>query len=212
MVEISPAAANSQQRSRVLALQKTVGPIAGISLIVGIMIGSGIFASARWVLVYAGSGGLTLIIWSLCGVLSIFGALSYLELGLAIPKSGGEYTYLREGYGPLPAFMFAWTTVLVNKPSALAIILLTFASYVIEAIFPGCSSRQEMIPLTKLLAASAIGKKKHNYMFPALGHEPEKILLTDIKLGWGFTVPGFLCRLLFDQRNPLFVLPTSTTE
>lgn len=157
MVEVSPA--SSKQSPSTLALQRTLGPVGGISLIVGLMIGSGIFASARWVMVYAGSGGLTLIIWSLCGLLSIFGALSYLELGLAIPKSGAEYSYLKESFGPLPAFMFAWTTVLVNKPSALAIILLTFASYVIEAIFPGCSSRPEMIPLTKLLAASAIGKQ-----------------------------------------------------
>lgn len=159
MAEVCPSPASEKQPPSTLALRRTVGPIGGISLLVGLMIGSGIFASARWVLVYAGSCGLTLIIWSLCGILSMFGALSYLELGLAIPKSGAEYAYLRGAFGPLPAFLFAWTTVLVNKPSALAIILLTFASYVIEAIFPGCSSKPEMVPLTKLLAASAIGKQ-----------------------------------------------------
>jgi L-type amino acid transporter 9 len=159
MAEISPAPVES---TKTIRLKRTVGPLGGVSFIVGLMIGSGIFASARWVMVYSGSVGMTLVVWSACGVLSMFGALSYLELGLAIPKSGGDYSYLREGFGELSAFMFCWTSVLILRPSSLAIILLAFASYVIEAVFPGCSSTPEFVPLTKLLAASAIGKQTKN--------------------------------------------------
>lgn len=148
----------AENQAKTVGLQRTLGPIGGISLIVGNMIGSGIFASARWVMVYSGSVGMTLFAWAGCGLISIFGALSYLELGLAIPLSGCEHAYLRESYGDLPAFLFSWTTVLVNKPASLAIILLTFAGYTIEAIFPGCGGSPEFITLTKLLAAAAIGK------------------------------------------------------
>lgn len=148
----------SLSKTPTIGLRRTLGPIGGISLIVGNMIGSGIFASARWVMVYSGSIGLTLIAWAGCGIISIFGALSYLELGLAIPLSGCEHAYLKESYGDLAAFMFSWTTVLVNKPASLAIILLTFAGYTLEAIFPGCGGDPEFNTLTKLLAASAIGK------------------------------------------------------
>ncbi|XP_032238831.2 b(0,+)-type amino acid transporter 1 isoform X4 [Nematostella vectensis] len=138
-------------------LERKIGFVGGISIIVGSMIGSGIFASARWVMVYSGSVGFTLVVWSLCGLLCSFGALSYIELGLAIPKSGGERTYFKAAFGELPAFLYSWTVMLVIKPSALALILLTFATYLVEAFFPGCGNREDLAPLLKLLAAAAIG-------------------------------------------------------
>lgn len=155
--------AENKDNSKTIGLRKTLGPVGGISLIVGNMIGSGIFASARWVMVYSGSAGMTLLAWSGCGLLAILGALSYIELGLSIPRSGCEHAYLGEAYGDIAAFLFSWTTVLVNKPASLAIILLTFASYTIEAFFPGCGGDPDFIPLTKLLAASAIGKIRVKY-------------------------------------------------
>jgi len=161
MAEIGKS--ETASKTQTVGLRRTLGPIGGISLIVGNMIGSGIFASARWVMVYSGSVGLTLFAWTCCGIISIFGALSYLELGLAIPLSGCEHAYLKASYGELPAFLFSWTTVLVNKPASLAIILLTFAGYTLEAIFPGCGGDPEFNTLTKLLAASSIGKNIFYY-------------------------------------------------
>lgn len=73
-------------------LKKTVGLIEGISLIVGIMIGSGIFASPRSVARNAKSVGMSLVVWGGCGLISIFGALSYLELGLMFQGSGKAIT------------------------------------------------------------------------------------------------------------------------
>ncbi|EDO41596.1 predicted protein, partial [Nematostella vectensis] len=120
-------------------LQRRVGLTSGISLIVGTMIGSGIFASPRYVMENCGSVGLTLIVWGLCGLLAISGALCYSELGTMIPRSGAEYTYLYEAFGPLPGFLYAWTSTIILKPSQVAIICLAFGAYVIEPFFPACS-------------------------------------------------------------------------
>lgn len=139
-------------------LKKELGIASGISIIVGTMIGSGVFASPRWVMIYANSVGLTMVVWTLCGILSALGALCYIELGLLIPKSGGEYVYLKEAFGDAAAFLFSWTQVLVYRPSSFAIILLAFAYYVLEPFFPGCTDRKDFEPLVKLLAAAAIGK------------------------------------------------------
>ena len=144
--------------SKAFTLQRKVGLISGISLIVGTMIGSGIFASPRYVMENSGSVGLTLFVWSLCGVLAMFGALCYSELGTMIPLSGAEYVYLLEGFGPLPAFLYSWTSVIVLKPSQVAIICLAFGAYVIEPFFAGCGDRDDLQPVVKLLAAIAIGE------------------------------------------------------
>ena len=146
-----------------VGLQRKLGLVSGICLIVGTMIGSGIFASPRYVMENSGSVGLTLIVWSLCGVLAMFGALSYAELGTMIPLSGAEYVYLLKGFGALPAFLFSWTSVIVLKPSQVAIICLAFGAYVIEPFFPGCGDRQDLQPVVKLLAALAIGEYKFAY-------------------------------------------------
>lgn len=138
-------------------LQRKVGLFSGVALIVGTIIGSGIFASPRYVMEHCGSVGLTLVVWALCGVLGTCGALCYAELGTAIPLSGAEYSYLYEAFGPLSAFLYSWTAVVVLKPSQVAIICLAFGAYVIEPFFPGCSDREDLAGLVKILAAVAIG-------------------------------------------------------
>lgn len=147
-----------EEKGSFVGLQRKLGLVSGICLIIGTMIGSGIFASPRYVMENSGSVGLTLIVWSLCGVLAMFGALCYSELGTMIPLSGAEYVYLLEGFGPLPAFLYSWTSVIVLKPSQVAIICLAFGAYVIEPFFPGCGDRQDLQPVVKLLAALAIGE------------------------------------------------------
>ena len=97
--------------------------------------------------------------WTLCGLIALFGALSYCELGTLIPKSGAEYPYLMEAYGPLPAFLYSYVFVLFVKPSGI-MILLVFGAYVIEPFFPGCGGREDLVPLVKILAAAALGKGK----------------------------------------------------
>jgi amino acid transporter len=136
-----------------IVMKEQIGLLDSVAMIVGIIIGSGIFVSPKGVLVASGSVGLSLVVWVCSGLLSMMGALCYAELGTAIPKSGGDYAYLWAGFGPFPAFLFLWIALLVICPSANAIIALTFASYILQAFFPSCKP-----PLfaVQLLAAACI--------------------------------------------------------
>eukprot|EP00794_Sanderia_malayensis_P018966 gene18966-20872_t len=138
-------------------VKKQVGLLDGIALVIGTMIGSGIFASASTVANRSGSVGMMLITWTGCGVLALFGALSYVELGTAIPVSGGEHTYLRKGFGPMVAFMFSWVSVVVLKPSSISAICLACGNYISEAFlanFDCDPDRKEHI--AKVIASFAI--------------------------------------------------------
>ena len=86
--------AEGDNESGKVKLERTVGLVSGIGLTMGTMIGSGIFATAPGVVKDSGSIGLSLLIWLLCGVIALFGAISYCELCTMITKSGGEYQYL----------------------------------------------------------------------------------------------------------------------
>ena len=143
-------------------VKKSVGLLGGISLIIGTMIGSGIFASATTVARLSGSVGMYLMIWVFTGLLATFGALSYAELGTMIQVSGGEYSYLHVAFGPVAAFMFSWVSVLILKPSAISAIALACGNYIIEPFYPALNNcMPELIgkeQLAKLMAAVVIGK------------------------------------------------------
>lgn len=113
--------------------------MSAVNIIIGVMIGSGIFVSPTAALKYSGSVGLCLIVWTLCGFVSLLGALCFAELGTVVPRSGAEYAYLIETFkglhkfwGPLPAFICSWVYVIVLRPAEVAVITLTFAEYSIQ--------------------------------------------------------------------------------
>ncbi|EFW22588.1 hypothetical protein D8B26_000757 [Coccidioides posadasii str. Silveira] len=117
-----------------LEKRKTLTYLNGLSLIIGLIIGSGIFSSPGRVSTNTGSPGASLIIWAVAGVLAWTGAASYAELGGAIPLNGGAQVYLAKIFGELAGFLFAWCAVFVLKPGSAAIIAIIFGEYVVRAI------------------------------------------------------------------------------
>ncbi|XP_057290967.1 b(0,+)-type amino acid transporter 1-like isoform X2 [Hydractinia symbiolongicarpus] len=150
--EISSNASGEQGK---VGLKREVSFAGCLSLVVGVMIGSGIFATPAVVFKNAGSVGMGLLSWVICGFICILASLCYIELGTMIPTSGGEKTYLSEAFGELAGFLYSWTAILIVKPAAIAGVSMAFANYVLEPFFPGCQS--EHVYLMKMVASVGIG-------------------------------------------------------
>ena len=90
------------------------------SIVVGIIIGSGIFLVPREMMAAVGSSTTVYAVWIVGGLLSLFGAMTYAEIAAARPRYGGEYAFLRDAYGDLPAFLYMWTWITIAKPASLA--------------------------------------------------------------------------------------------
>ncbi|KAI0135677.1 amino acid permease-domain-containing protein [Daldinia grandis] len=117
-----------------LEKHKTLTYLNGLGLIVGLVIGSGIFSSPSQVNVNVGSPGASLVVWVISGVLAWTGAASYAELGGAIPLNGGAQAYLSKIMGELAGFLFTWVAVLVLKPGSAAIIAIIMGEYLVRAV------------------------------------------------------------------------------
>ncbi|HET9330043.1 MAG TPA: amino acid permease [Steroidobacteraceae bacterium] len=112
-------------------MPRSVSLLQTITVSVGITIGSGIFRVPATVAAQLHHPGPMLLCWVLGGVIALCGALTVAELAGAMPRSGGMFAYLLEGYGPLPAFLFGWTELTVLRASALGAIATIFAEYLV---------------------------------------------------------------------------------
>jgi L-type amino acid transporter 5 len=150
----SPVTSDSSSAtgSETVRLKRNLGLFNGISLIVGVIVGSGIFVSPKGVLIESGSVGAALLVWIICGVICLIGALCMAELGTLITSSGGMYAYIQTAFGDFAGFVYLWTAMLVIFPAANAVIALACGYYILQPLFP-CGAPDSA---ARLIAAVAI--------------------------------------------------------
>lgn len=111
------------------ALRRDLGMWGAAAIVVGTVIGSGIFLVPKAMILRVGSPEMVFAVWIFGGLLSLFGALTYAELAAAMPEAGGEYVYLREAYGPFWGFLYGWTQTWVAKSASIATLATAFFYY-----------------------------------------------------------------------------------
>lgn len=120
-------------------LRRILGLVPCIGFIVGVVIGTGIFVSPTGILRGVnGSVGWAFVVWVLCAILALFGGLCYTELAASFTKSGGEFTYIKEAFGPIPAYLRVWTLFVILSPADMAIQSLTVANYLTTPLVGSC--------------------------------------------------------------------------
>ncbi len=170
-------------------LKRQLGLFDSTMMVIGIVIGSGIFMTTGLMAEALPSASFILIAWALGGVVMLAGALTYAELGAAMPKAGGQYVYLREAYGPLPAFLFGWVAFIAYLTGTNAAIAVAIAEHM-GSFFPTLSPGNIILDLGfynlssgQLLALSIIfGLSLVNYLGVVLGKWVQNVL-TILKIG-----------------------------
>src|SRR6188768_1981989 len=120
-------------------LAKSLGQLDATMIVVGSMIGSGIFITSAESARLIGAPGWLLVAWGLAGLLTITGALCCAELAAMMPKAGGQYVFLREAYSPLFGFLFGWAIFLVIQTGTIAAVAVAFARFT-GVLLPGIAN------------------------------------------------------------------------
>jgi APA family basic amino acid/polyamine antiporter len=135
--------------ARESGLVKGLGLVDSTTLVMGSMIGSGVFIVAADISRQVHSPGLMIVTWVATAVLTLIAALSYGELAAAMPQAGGQYVYLREAFGPLYGFLFGWTLFLVIQTGTIAAVAVAFAKYT-GVFFPWFSAQNYLVGSGKI--------------------------------------------------------------
>jgi APA family basic amino acid/polyamine antiporter len=136
-------------------LPRRLGLLDATLIVVGIVIGSGIFLLPNLIARNLPSGAAIIGVWLAAGVLSSFGALAYAELGAMMPATGGQYVYLREAYGEWCAFLCGWVFALAAVPGGIAFLAVGFAIY-LDRFMPLSAAARTSVALALVSGLSAI--------------------------------------------------------
>ncbi len=121
-------------------MRRALGLWAAIVVVIGTVIGSGIFLVPTDMVKAVGSPAMVFVVWIFGGILTLFGALTYAELSAALPGAGGEYVYLNAAYGPFFGFIYGWTQTWVAKAASIATLATGFFTY-LAIFFPASQDR-----------------------------------------------------------------------
>ena len=122
-------------------LPRTLSLWNAITIVVGLVIGSGIFLTTGSIAAQLPDPTWILAVWAVGGLLTLTGALTFAELAAAMPWAGGQYVYLRESYGPLSAFLFGWTCFFVIQSGGIAAVAVGFSEY-LGYLFPAFGNQR----------------------------------------------------------------------
>ncbi|MBL8231822.1 MAG: amino acid permease [Bryobacterales bacterium] len=134
---------------------RQLGLLDSTMIVIGSMIGSGIFIVSAEMARHTGAPGWLLVAWLLTGLLTVAGALSYGELAAMMPKAGGQYVYLREAFSPVWGFLYGWTLFMVIQTGTIAAVAVGFARFT-GVLFPSISESSYLIPPIHLTSGYAI--------------------------------------------------------
>jgi len=132
------------EKDQPVKLERQLGLFDSSMMVIGIVIGSGIFMTTGLMAEALPSASLILLAWILGGLQMLSGALTYAELGAAMPKAGGQYVYLREAYGPLPGFLFGWVAFVAYISGTNAAIAVAIAEH-LGSFYPSLSTHNSII-------------------------------------------------------------------
>ncbi|HEX9166136.1 MAG TPA: amino acid permease [Gemmatimonadales bacterium] len=178
---------------------RRLGVVSGTLSVVGGIIGSGIFLNPAIVAQRAGTAALTLGAWVIGGMVALLGAFIYAELGSRAPRAGGGYVYIRDAFGPLPAFLSGWALLLAVSTGAIAAVAITFANYLVALM--GWSAGVA----TPIAAAAIVVLTGINVVGVAPGAYTQNVF-TLLKLG----ALGLLLLLAFAPGAPAQTFPAET--
>jgi APA family basic amino acid/polyamine antiporter len=149
-------ALSSPREKHVHELPRVLGIFSVVGIVVGTMIGSGIFINPPIVAAFVGTPELILAVWIIGGVLCLSGALSLAELGAAQSEAGGIYIHLREAYGQMPAFLFGWSLFLIIGSGSLATLAVAFSSKYLTYFVRLSSFQEKVISIAIILVLTVV--------------------------------------------------------
>ena len=115
--------------SHTTEFKRELGLFDATMLVIGSMIGSGIFIVSADIARTVGSSGMLIVVWFITGIITLIGALSYGEMAAMIPKAGGQYVYLRDAFNPLTGFLYGWTLFMIIQTGSIAAVAVAFAKF-----------------------------------------------------------------------------------
>ena len=155
-------------------LSRDLGVSHASAVVVGTIIGSGIFLVPAEMMQAVGSAKLVYLAWIVGGLLSFAGALTYAELGAMKPQAGGEYVYVRDAYGPLGGFLYAWTWFVIAKPASIATVVTGLVRILgTFPIFSFFSLQRHQRSIRRNLGADIRHRRRRPHFFPELPRREE---------------------------------------